>query len=176
MSTSSEASRKSTRTRGPLARSSWRAPGSSSRYSRRAPVPTTRATRSVVDPGARTRSATLPMSAGGRLSMTNHPRSSNVLAAFERPAPDSPVISRNSVVISLSRLPTGLPCQEEQEPGYRRRLLVLLGPGHEPGGGRGLLHALDEKPVRRHRVHVARERPVDEGDAHVLLHLLEGAV
>ena len=41
-------------------------------------------------PGAWTSSATLPMRVGGRLSITNHPRSSNASAACDRPAPDTP--------------------------------------------------------------------------------------
>src|SRR5438270_5999354 len=176
MSTSSEASRKRTRTRGPEARSVCRAAGSSSRYSRRGPVPTTSATRSVVEPGARTSSATLAMRAGGRLSMTNHPRSSKVLAALDRPAPDSPVISRNSVVIAGSRLPTGLPRLEEQQAGDRRRLRVLLGLGQETRCRRGLLHALDDEPAGDHGVDVAGQRTVDEGDVDVLLHFLERLV
>src|SRR5437588_7052747 len=176
MSTSSDASRKRTRTRGPLARSSSSSPGSSSRYSSKAPLPTTRATRSVVEPGARTRSATLPMRAGGRLSMTNHPRSSKVLAAFERPAPDSPVISKNSVIsIALSSLLQGYG-PYEQEPRDRGRVLVLLGPLDEAGRRRRLLHALDQEPGRGHGVDVPRQRAVDEGDVDVLVHLLDAAV
>ena len=59
-------------------------------------------------PGACTSSATLAMSVGGRLSMTNQPRSSNVSDACERPAPESPVMMRNSLTPRL-RIPTALP-------------------------------------------------------------------
>src|ERR1039457_2493744 len=41
------------------------------------------------------------MSAGGRLSMTNQPRSSNVAAAVERPAPDIPTRIRYSAIGSI---------------------------------------------------------------------------
>src|SRR5581483_10393287 len=94
-STSGDASRNSTRTRSPPLRNC----SSESASSSTAPPParpTTSATRSVSDPGRPTSSATLPMSAGGRLSMTNHPRSSNVSPAVDRPAPDSPAMMRNS--------------------------------------------------------------------------------
>src|SRR5436305_7954703 len=177
MSTSAEASRKRTRTRGPEARSVWRAAGSSSRYSRRGPVPTTSATRSVVEPGARTSSATLPMRAGGRLSMTNQPRSSNVLAAFDRPAPDNPVMSRSSVIagprlrllVSLTPPMTGAndtrtDCPNEQQPRDGCGLLVLLGSGQEAGRRGGLFHALDEQAGGGHGVDVARQGAVDERD------------
>ena len=40
----------------------------------------------------RASSATLPMSIGGRLSITKKPRSSSTCAASERPAPDMPVM------------------------------------------------------------------------------------
>src|SRR5438552_3282293 len=156
MRTSSDASRKRMRTREPVDRSVSSADGSSSRYSSSGPVPTTRATRSVVEPGACTSSDTLPISAGGRLSMTNHPRSSNVLAAFERPAPDNPVMSRNSVIAS-SRLPSALSYAEEQEAGNGGRADVLLGAGEEPRRWSGFLHALDKEAGRRHGVDVARE-------------------
>src|SRR5437763_13760372 len=175
MSTSSDASRKRTRTRGPLLRSCSRASGSSSRYSSSGPVPTTRATRSVVEPGARTSSATLPMSDGGRLSMTNQPRSSKVFAAFDLPAPERPVMSRNSV-IAPPRLPTDLPGEKEQEARDRCRLLVLLGAGEEAGRGCRLVHALDQEAVGGHGVHVAGQGAVDEGDVDVLLDLLEGEI
>src|SRR5437868_4676311 len=176
MSTSSDASRKSTRTRGPLARSSWRASGSSSRYSRSAPVPTTRATRSVVDPGARTSSATLPISDGGRLSMTNHPRSSNALAAFDRPAPESPAMSRHSVIpTAVSSLTQGYG-PKEHEPRDRRCVLVLLGAFEEAGRRGWLFHAFDEEAGGGHGVDVAVEGAVDERDVDVLVHLLEAAV
>jgi hypothetical protein len=56
------------------------------------------------DPGADASSATLGMSWGGRLSMTNHPRSSRWSAARDRPAPDSPVMTMNSL-----QMLTGLP-------------------------------------------------------------------
>src|SRR5438270_12761813 len=162
MRTSSDASRNRMRTRAPVDRRASRAAGSASRYSSRGPVPTTSATRSVVDPGARTNSATLPMRAGGRLSMTNHPRSSKVLAAFDRPAPDNPVISRNSVIAA----PRLRPClrsgddsrpirpsivtrteggEQEQEARDGRRFLVLLGSGQEAGWRSRLLHLLDEE-------------------------------
>ena len=61
------------------------------------PLPTTRASRSVFEPGALPSSATFSMSADGRLSTTNQPRSSRLSAACERPAPDSPAITRMSV-------------------------------------------------------------------------------
>ena len=43
-------------------------------------------------------SATLGMSAGGRLSITKNPRSSSTSAAAERPAPDMPVMIVTSSV------------------------------------------------------------------------------
>ena len=51
------------------------------------------ATRSMVEPGASASSDTLDMSAGGRLSMTNQPRSSKSFAAWDRPAPDRPAMT-----------------------------------------------------------------------------------
>lgn len=65
------------------------------------PRPTTRATRSVSDPGPETRSATLEIMAVGMLSITNQPRSSKLAAACERPAPDRPVMIRNSATLSI---------------------------------------------------------------------------
>ncbi len=91
--TSSEASRNSILTLAPVDRSAFRAGSTSSRYSL-PPRPTTSATFSVSEPGTLTSSATLVIRAGGMLSMTNHPRSSKVAAAVDRPAPESPVMMR----------------------------------------------------------------------------------
>ncbi len=52
-------------------------------------------------PGAETRSATLEIMAVGMLSITNQPRSSKLAAACERPAPDRPVMIRNSATLSI---------------------------------------------------------------------------
>ena len=46
----------------------------------------------------------------------------------------------------------------------------------EAGGRRRLGHVLDVEAGRGHRVHVAAERAVDEGDEHVLLDLLDRLV
>ena len=50
----------------------------------------------MLDPGELASSDTFGMSSGGRLSITNHPRSSRMSAACDRPAPDNPVITMNS--------------------------------------------------------------------------------
>ena len=57
----------------------------------------TSATRSISAPGRLIISAMLVIRAAGRLSMTNQPRSSRDAAAVERPAPDIPVTTRNSL-------------------------------------------------------------------------------
>src|SRR5581483_3816375 len=54
-------------------------------------------TRAESLPGRFTRSATLVISDGGMLSMTNQPPSSNVSPAVLRPAPNMPVMIRNSL-------------------------------------------------------------------------------
>ncbi len=63
-------------------------------------MPTTSATRGNDEAGERTSSTNFGMSSGGRLSMTNHPRSSRSSAACDRPAPDKPVMMTNSVMPS----------------------------------------------------------------------------
>ena len=57
------------------------------------PVPTTSASRSMPVPGGPANSATFGISDGGRLSITNQPRSSRLLAAWLRPAPDIPAMT-----------------------------------------------------------------------------------
>ena len=52
----------------------------------------------VISPRARApRSTIVVMSAGGRLSTTNQPRSSSTFAAVLRPAPDRPLIRATSM-------------------------------------------------------------------------------
>ncbi len=158
-STSSGASRKRTRTR-------WRArPGSRGPAGRPRssppPRPITRATRSVSEPGRPPSSATLVIRAGGRLSMTNQPRSSRVAAAVERPAPDMPVTTRNSLIAPQSR-PSGRP-----PAGNRRRRAVGRGgrrggprrrrrpPGR--GASRGCAGPRGGRPQRPHPAHLLQQ-------------------
>jgi hypothetical protein len=63
-----------------------------------APLPTTSASRSIEEPRPEPSSVTFSMSDVGRLSTTNQPRSSRWSAACDRPAPESPVITRMSVM------------------------------------------------------------------------------
>ena len=58
----------------------------------------TSATRSIPDPGRSTISTIFMISPAGRLSMTNQPTSSSAAAAVERPAPDIPVTTANSLI------------------------------------------------------------------------------
>src|SRR5689334_6905398 len=51
-------------------------------------------------PGAWASSDTFGIRLGGRLSITKNPRSSRMSAAWERPAPDSPVITTKSLTCS----------------------------------------------------------------------------
>ncbi len=81
------------RRRTPWSSSILRAGSTSSWYG---PVPTTSTTLAMPDPGELASSDTLGISSGGRLSMTNQPRSSRMSAACDRPAPDNPVITMNS--------------------------------------------------------------------------------
>ena len=85
----------------PLARSASSTSGRSSKYVRTRllppPRPITSATRSISAPGRLIISAIFRIRAAGRLSMTNQPRSSRDAAAVERPAPDIPVTTRNSL-------------------------------------------------------------------------------
>ena len=59
----------------------------------------------VLAPAWLASSAMRPSRAGGRLSMTNQPRSSNVAAAVERPAPDMPTRNRYSAIASYPPIP-----------------------------------------------------------------------
>ena len=59
--------------------------------------------------------------------------------------------------------------------GRRRSGYSRPGPG-SPAGGAGSAMCSISRPLRRHRVHVAAERAVDEGDEHVLLDLLDRLV
>src|SRR6516165_3139436 len=61
----------------------------------------TSATRSMPEPGRSTISTIFMMSSAGKLSMTNQPTSSNAAAAVERPAPDIPVTTANSLIAPL---------------------------------------------------------------------------
>ena len=146
-----------------------RGSGSSSAW--RAPAPTTSATRGVSEPGARTSSTTFGMSSVGRLSMTNQPRSSRSSAAWERPAPDNPVMITNSLM--------AVGCFSQRR--KRRRGMVAAASysaarARKPGGGAGSSMRLQRQPGVGERVHVPGQRPVDEGDEHALLHLLDRLV
>ena len=57
----------------------------------------------MLDSGTMASSATFGISCVGRLSITNQPRSSSASAAVDRPAPDSPVMTTNSVTASVAR-------------------------------------------------------------------------
>ena len=149
------------------------------------PLPTTRASRSIGAPGHAGQLGDLrDRATGGRLSTTNQPRSSRLSAACERPAPDSPVITR------MSRHPLGCSghptadgetfrrssrAAEEQQPrdrGGRRRTRAAR--ARKPGGGAGSSMPLDAGGRgAAMRVDVAAERPVDERDEHALLDLLD---
>ena len=116
------------------------------------------------DPGAWASSATLGMSAGGRLSMTNQPRSSRLSAACERPAPDRPVITTNSltgaslpVTVAPARAcstarrrsaPTGS-ARSTSSRGHGGGVGVLGRPGQEARRRRRLVHPLDDQAVPR---------------------------
>ena len=71
----------------------------------RALDPRARATRSMLDSGTMASSATFGMSGVGRLSITNQPRSSSASATVDRPAPESPAMTANSVNATASRGP-----------------------------------------------------------------------
>ncbi len=60
--------------------------------------PRASATRSMLDSGTMASSATFGMSGVGRLSITNQPRSSSASATVDRPAPESPAMTTNSVI------------------------------------------------------------------------------
>src|SRR4051794_8984637 len=80
------------------------------------------------------------MSAGGRLSMTNQPRSSNVSPAVDPPAPDTPVMMRNSLIVPLppaAAPPSGARCCSIRAPSARSCELR----GGEDQAGRGERHA-----------------------------------
>src|SRR5439155_17443037 len=137
----------------------------------------------MADPGRWTSSATLSMSDGGRLSMTNQPRSSMALATCVRPAPDIPVMIRkstSSVDGASATMGSGYRQQllgpDEQEPGDAGRLLVLGSAGEEARRGHGLFHVHHQQTGRGHRVHVSRDRPVYEGNEHALVHLFQAVV
>src|ERR1700728_829509 len=120
--TSSGASRNRTVTRC-RALASDSSTGSTSSCCSPPPRPMTSATRSVSDPGTPTSSATLGTSDDGRLSMTNQPMSSKVAAAVERPAPDIPATTRNSLIACLVW------------PNRSRATRSLRGERPGPGGG-----------------------------------------
>src|SRR5256885_6542141 len=164
------------RTRAPRFASCSRAADSSS--SSLPARPTTSATRSVSLPGAATSSITLLMRAVGMLSITNQPRSSKVSAAWLRPAPDSPVMMRNSAIDRpFSPIPVAsFLGPQEEEAGDGGGVGILLGPGDEPRRGRGLLHAGDDQAGSHQGIHIARQGAMDERDEHAPLDLFEAFV
>ena len=134
------------RPRHPSARSWCHAPSSARRAGRRPgrrPAPPGRSS----DPGPATSSATLVIRAVGMLSITNQPRSSRVAAACDRPAPDIPVMIRNSATLPLcaavlgrdDRLHTGqlLGPQERAGGGWWRPRRTRAARARNPGGGAG---------------------------------------
>src|SRR4051794_21070244 len=117
------------------------------------PLPTTRARRPVFEPGAVPSSATFSTNDEGRLSITNQPRSSRLSAAWERPAPESPAMTRMSVTEPEGTHHPGrrgghqassrFDGPQVEQPGNGGRVHVLVGEGQESRRGGGLLHPLD---------------------------------
>src|SRR5690606_41811113 len=96
----------------------------------------TRTTRSTREDGVAASSTTFGTSSGGRLSMTNQPRSSRLSAARLRPAPDRPVITTNSA-IAPSRRPGPAPLgPQDEQAGGGGRGAGLGPPAAGPGAGR----------------------------------------
>src|SRR5512138_637713 len=136
----------------------------------------TRTTRSTREDGVAASSTTFGTSSGGRLSMTNQPRSSRLSAARLRPAPDRPVITTNSAIAPSVRPGSALLGPQDEQAGDGGRVAVLGRHGEEPGRGRRLQHPGDVEAPVGEGVDVATERPVEEGQAHARVDLLDRQV
>ena len=169
------------RTRCPL----WRRPSTASRMSAWwGLVPTTSASCSMALPGTLARSTMVRTRDVGRLSTTYQPWSSRSAAALVRPAPDRPVIITMSAMRPAYRgvLPGGRTSQAclWRRSSSRRGMLAASGysgaRARKPAGGGGSSMWTTTRPWAASALTYRLERPVDEGDEDVLLHLLDRLV
>src|SRR5687767_11248645 len=101
---------------------------------------------------ARPSSATLAISAGGRLSMTKNPRSSSTSAAADRPAPDMPVM----IVTSISGADAAAP-DSGTRPAVQMREQRPPDPLRQPRDRDHLV--LGQLPQPLHRAELLEEAP-----------------